>query len=340
MGNKGLKVKENRTGDAILTVDRLFALLRNAPTPMLLLDEEGRLFLWSKAAAELLHLPRDPVLIPAEECIEHEELRAFLLEGPTDEPRELRFPDGRTFTVTLTTLPHIGQLVTMQEITHIKELEHSRSEFIAAIAHDLRTPLTAAQGYIELLERAGPLTEMQRDFIQRALLSLRHIANLIDDLLEISTLEGSYAIVMHRIELGELLLQTCNTYRAIVEEAGLTLRCNVPDEPLWVLGNAARLRQAIENLISNAIKYNRRNGIITIVLDKERLVIRDTGIGIAKEKIPLMFDRYLRFNNSEGGFGVGLSIVKKILDEYALEVEVVSKEGEGTSITIYWKGTA
>ncbi len=341
MGNKGLKVKENRTGDAILTVDRLFALLHNAPTPMLLLDEEGRLFLWSKAAAELLHLPRDPVLLPAEECIEPEELRALLLGGPTDEPRELRFPDGRTFTVTLTTLPHIGQLVTMQEITHIKELEHSRSEFIAAIAHDLRTPLTAAQGYIELLERAGPLTEMQRDFIQRALLSLRHIANLIDDLLEISTLEGSYAIVMHRIELGGLLLQTCNTYRAIVEEAGLTLRCNVPDEPLWVLGNAARLRQAIENLISNAIKYNRPHGWIAVSAyrsdDHVIVSVADSGIGIPHEEQERIFQRFYRIRDEERahipGSGLGLAIVKAVVEQHHGRIWMESTPGEGSTFS-------
>ena len=329
---------ENHTGDATLTVDRLFALLHNAPTPMLLLDEEHRLFLWSKSAAELLHLPRDPVLLPAEECIEHEELRALLLGEPTHEPRELRFPDGRTFTATLTTLPNIGQLVTMQEITHIKEIERSRSEFIAAIAHDLRTPLTAAQGYIELLDRAGPLTEMQRDFVQRALLSLRHINNLIDDLLEISELEGSYAIVMHRVELGGLLLQTCNTYRPIVEEAGLILRCNVPHEPLWVMGNAARLRQAIENLISNAIKYNRPNGWVAVSAyrsdDHVIVSVADSGIGIPHEEQERIFQRFYRIHDEQRahipGSGLGLAIVKAVIEQHHGRIWMESTPGEGS----------
>jgi len=92
----------------------------------------------------------------------------------------------------------------------------------------------------------------------------------------------------------------------------------------------------MNNLISNAIKYNKRNGTVGIQLREGLLVIWDTGIGMNEEKIPFMFDRYMRFNNSEGGFGVGLSIVKKILDEYHISIEVESTEGEGTRMVLRW----
>jgi len=92
----------------------------------------------------------------------------------------------------------------------------------------------------------------------------------------------------------------------------------------------------IDNLISNAIKYNKRGGKIMIVLKNNTLSIEDTGIGIEEEEIPFMFDRYMRFNQSEGGFGVGLSIVKKIISEYALKLTVTSKVGEGTKMVIAW----
>jgi two-component system OmpR family sensor kinase len=97
-----------------------------------------------------------------------------------------------------------------------------------------------------------------------------------------------------------------------------------------------KITRVIDNLISNAIKYNKRNGMIEITLLQGELQIRDTGIGIDEEKIPFMFDRYLRFNDSEGGFGVGLSIVKMILDEYAISIDVKSKEGEGTTMVLKW----
>ena len=94
--------------------------------------------------------------------------------------------------------------------------------------------------------------------------------------------------------------------------------------------------RVLDNLLSNAIKYNIRGGKIEIMLYNNELSIKDTGIGIAEEKIPFMFDRYMRFNNSEGGFGVGLSIVKKILDEYNINIEVQSKVGVGTKMEISW----
>jgi two-component system OmpR family sensor kinase len=94
----------------------------------------------------------------------------------------------------------------------------------------------------------------------------------------------------------------------------------------------------LDNLISNAIKYNKRGGKITIVLQEDMLSIADTGIGIAQSEIPFMFDRYMRFNQSEGGFGVGLSIVKQIADACNLKIEVDSEEGIGTTMKIRWNG--
>jgi two-component system OmpR family sensor kinase len=97
-----------------------------------------------------------------------------------------------------------------------------------------------------------------------------------------------------------------------------------------------KVTRVIDNLISNAIKYNQRGGTIGIELREGMLVVWDTGIGIEKEKIPFMFDRYMRFDESEGGFGIGLSIVKKILDEYHISIDVESEIKKGTRIIIKW----
>ena len=102
---------------------------------------------------------------------------------------------------------------------------------------------------------------------------------------------------------------------------------------IWI--DEAKIARVIDNLISNAIKYNKRSGEIALVLKEECLMISDTGIGIEKEKISAMFERYSRFNSTEGGFGIGLNIVKSILDEYKLEVEVNSVIKMGTTIKIH-----
>jgi two-component system OmpR family sensor kinase len=97
-----------------------------------------------------------------------------------------------------------------------------------------------------------------------------------------------------------------------------------------------KFSRVIDNILSNAIKYNKRGGKIEIILKENLLQVEDTGIGISEEKIPFIFDRYIRFNKSEGGFGVGLSIVKKIVDEYNIKIDVKSKEGKGTRVTLRW----
>ncbi|MBD3830652.1 MAG: HAMP domain-containing histidine kinase [Arcobacter sp.] len=94
--------------------------------------------------------------------------------------------------------------------------------------------------------------------------------------------------------------------------------------------------KTIDNLISNAIKYNKRKGIVDIKLLENSLTVKDSGIGIESEKIQYIFDRYSRFNSNEGGFGIGLSIVKNIIDEYGMKIDVKSQINEGTSITITW----
>ena len=97
-----------------------------------------------------------------------------------------------------------------------------------------------------------------------------------------------------------------------------------------------KFSRMLDNLISNAIKYNIRGGKIIIVLKNNQLTVQDTGIGISEEKIPFMFDRYMRFNQSEGGFGIGLSIVKKIVDEYHIKIDVYSKIKIGTRMVLSW----
>ncbi len=323
------------------TTSWVLPLLQAAADPLLLLDSEGRLCLWSYAAASLLGLKPEDLGVSFEQVIKHEPLRALIHRRVPEERQEIHFPNGRTFIATLTTLSEYGQLLVMQEVTQFKEMAHARTELIAAVAHDLRTPLTAVQGYIELLERAGPVNEEQREFIRRALLSLKAIDDLIEDLLDIGQLENGYTMVMHRLDIVELLLKSCCTFRPIVEEAGLALRCHLPNQSLWVMGNAARLRQAIGNLISNAIKYNRPNGWIALTAqqsDQHVIVsVADSGIGIPPGEHSRIFQRFYRIQDEHHanipGSGLGLAIVKSIIEQHNGRIWVESTPGEGSTFS-------
>jgi two-component system OmpR family sensor kinase len=148
------------------------------------------------------------------------------------------------------------------------------------------------------------------------------------------TLEQEKANEDEEIEIKELIYDRAEYFSILAQSKHI--ECNLDLEEATITMDKRKLTRVIDNLISNAIKYNKRNGTVGIKLRKGMLVIWDTGIGISEENIPFMFDRYMRFNKSEGGFGVGLSIVKNILDEYGITIVVKSKEGEGTRMELSW----
>jgi two-component system OmpR family sensor kinase len=106
--------------------------------------------------------------------------------------------------------------------------------------------------------------------------------------------------------------------------------------PSTLTADRRLIERVVDNLISNAVKYNRRGGTIRIGLRSDRLTVADTGIGIASEALPRVFERYTRFNESEGGFGIGLSIVRRICDHYGITIGIDSELGEGTTVTLSW----
>ena len=136
------------------------------------------------------------------------------------------------------------------------------------------------------------------------------------------------------LDVREIIADRVEYFEVLAKSKQVTFSLSLTEAEIVM--DRRKFIRVIDNLISNAIKYNKRNGEIRIELKRNRLVIEDTGIGISEEKIPFMFDRYLRFNKSEGGFGVGLSIVKKIVDEYGIRIEVESEEGVGTRMVLIW----
>ncbi len=206
--------------------------------------------------------------------------------------------------------------------------------FIKDTTHELNTPLSAILANIETMDKEV-MVEKNRKKLERIDIAARTVSTLYKDLTYL-TLEQEKENEDEPIDVSRLITDRVEYFEVLARSKQIAFTLEL--DSVTVVMDRRKLTRVIDNLISNAIKYNKRNGSIIIVLDKEKLSISDTGIGISEEKIPLMFDRYLRFNSSEGGFGVGLSIVKKILDEYGLRVEVASEESEGTTITIYWKG--
>jgi len=204
--------------------------------------------------------------------------------------------------------------------------------FIKDTTHELNTPISAILANIEMMD-TGVMVEKNKRKLARINIAAKTVSILYKDLTYL-TLEQEKENHDEAIEIKELIHNRAEYFSILAQSKHL--ECNLDLEEATITMDRRKFTRVIDNLISNAIKYNRRNGTVGIKLREGLLVVWDTGIGINAEKIPFIFDRYMRFNDSEGGFGVGLSIVKNILDEYDISIEVESKEGEGTSMVLRW----
>jgi two-component system phosphate regulon sensor histidine kinase PhoR len=305
-------------------------------------DEENAILLCNAASRAVLDLgDADLLHQPVGETIPHPALLSMFSqarETGRETRSEVPLDDGRTFNAQLTPIAGVGRVLVMQDITHLKELDRVKSEFVTAVSHDLRTPLTTIQGYIELLPRAGPVTAQQREFIQHVLQSLETITELVDNLLDSDRLEAGFDLEMGPCDLLQVIEQTIRDFRPRVEKKKQELRWNPPEALPLVQGNRHRLRQVMDNLLNNAMKYTRAGGwiAVTALEDNGHVVVHvaDNGIGILPAQQPYIFDKFYRVESEETlritGTGLGLSIVKTVIEKHNGRVWVESKAGEGS----------
>lgn len=321
---------------------RVSAILERAAEVIIVTDLSDRLWLWSETAGRAFGVDREAQGRPLADVIDNADICELFSRAPQHAAAlhtEVTLDDGRVFNAQLSTIATVGRVVVMQEITHLKELDRLKSEFVSTVSHDLRSPLTTIQGYVELLERAGPLNEMQRDFVSRALSSLTHITALISDLLDIGRIEAGYDLEMGALRLDTLIRTTVESAQVFAGSEAISLSMALPDRSLWVWGNARRLRQVLDNLISNAIKYNRPNGQVNVTIqrDGDHAIVRvsDTGIGVAAEQQGRIFERFYRVQSPETeeirGTGLGLAIVKSVIEKHKGRIWVESTAGKGST---------
>ena len=204
--------------------------------------------------------------------------------------------------------------------------------FIKDTTHELNTPLSTILANIEMMDRSV-MAEKNIKKLDRINSAAKSVSVLYKDLTYI-TLEQNKSNNDEQVNLKEIIEDRVEYFDVLASSKQITFSLDLDEASLYIDKN--KIVRVIDNLISNAIKYNKRGGSIHITLKEGSLVVEDSGIGIKSEKIPYMFDRYMRFNSSEGGFGIGLSIVKNILDEYGMSVEVSSELNQGTRIEIKW----
>ncbi len=202
--------------------------------------------------------------------------------------------------------------------------------FIKDTTHELNTPISAILANIEMTDKSV-MAKKNIKKLSRINIAAKTVSHLYQDL--------TYLVLGHQrsskdedINLKELILNRVDYFYILAQSKKISFELDLEEASFFI--DPIKIARVIDNLISNAIKYNKRNGTIKIVLRKNYFLISDTGIGIKSDKIKAVFDRYSRFNHSVGGFGIGLNIVKSIADEYNLKIEVTSTVEEGTTFKV------
>jgi len=254
---------------------------------------------------------------------------------------EIRFEDGRVFNARLTPITDVGYVISMQDISYLKELDRIKSDFVNVVSHDLRSPLTAILGYVELIERAGEINDQQREFIERVQASVLNITDLISDSLDLGRIESGLDVNKEIISLIQTIRQVCEEFGGLAHEKQQELLTNLPDDFPLIMGNPTRMRQMLENLIGNAVKYTPTEGKILVRARVEEgqvfVQVIDNGPGIPPLEQPFIFDKFYRASNISPetiGTGLGLAIVRSIVENHQGRIWVDSRLGKGTMFTV------
>ena len=326
-------------------LQKLDTIVEHIEDGVIILDEKSNLLLINPAARRSFGLWQDDEIKgkSIDEVLSHPDVKLLLSQG-IDNPlphNEINFEDGRVLSAQCTSIPHIGLAITMQDITYLKQIDRLKNEFVHTVSHDLRSPLTAILGYVDLLDRVGPVNDQQREFIHRVQNSVQNITSLVNDLLELGRIEAGFDIQREVVSLDGILRFALETLGGQISDKKLNLHVDLPTDMPSVRGNPIRLRQMVDNLIGNAIKYTPEGGEISIAVevqkDQDILRISDNGPGIPPSDQPHIFEKFYRASNvpkGVGGSGLGLAIVKSIIDNHQGRIWVDSLLGQGTTFTV------
>ncbi|MCR2804309.1 two-component system histidine kinase PnpS [Paenibacillus soyae] len=335
---------------------QLESVLANMINGIVMIDAKGQILLMNRRAEEVLGFSaRELVGRHFAEAKQQYEL-AQIIQEALDTRKHLReeitfyFPEERLLELNLVPISQSGPgdfggvLLVLQDVSAIRRLERMRSEFVANVSHELKTPIAAVKGFAEtLLGGAVKDEETTRSFLQIIFDESDRLNRLIGDILELSKIESRRVPLMFSpIELESFVSKTFALLEPEANRKQITLHHKV-ESGLYVEADEDRLRQILMNLLANGINYTPEGGRVTLSVhtadhDHIRFQVSDTGIGIPKKDLSRIFERFYRVDKarsrSSGGTGLGLSIVKHLVELHKGTLSVTSTVGVGTTFTI------
>lgn len=348
----------NRMAQAIQTTiqtlsgerDKLSELVATMADGVVVMDAEGQIVLSNSAAAGILGLRHEQLQGRRfSETVRDHQIQQLVSQcAATGQPQssrvELRRP-RKFLNVAASPLLDLQSgdvLLTIQDFTSVQQAEAGQREFVSNVSHELRNPLAAIKAIVETLE-SGTIEDeaVARDFLGRISQDVDRMSKLVDDLLELSRLEsGQLTLRLGDVAVACLLREVTARFQPAAAERGIILSSDAPDGLPALAADADRLRQVLINLLENALRFTPSGGSISLAAvaggGSVEFRVADTGVGIAPEHLPHVFERFYKVDRSRrsidygGGTGLGLAIARQIIEAHGGSMTVTSEEGAGS----------
>jgi len=328
---------------------RLAAVLASTTDAVIVTDQTERILLINRAAERIFNLNASKVAgRPVAKVIEPVKL-VKALTGQDEHTRnlELPLPNGQTYYASASTIISnegqvFGRVAVLRDITHLKEIDEMKSDFVATVSHDLRSPLTYMRGYATMVPMVDELSPKQHEYLEKILVGIDQMSQLVDDLLDLGRIEAGVDLAQERIEVKPLLEGIAEEYWQHAHLAGIKLQVDVADNISPIQGDGSLIRQALTNLVGNAIKYAPNSGPMWLRAEQKNseliLSVQDSGPGIPKQDQMRLFEKFYRVKQrgteKVKGSGLGLAIVRSIAERHGGRAWCYSQQGEGCTFAI------
>lgn len=339
---------------------RIHTILNSMTDGILVTNNEHQLVLWNPALLKMLNLDgRLETGTHISDTVPNKDLVKIIEKAyqpdaskytTISEEIEISGHGPRTLMVNVSVVrdekgQELGVVSTLRDITGLKEIDQIKSQFVTMVAHEIRAPLAAIEGYLNayLTGVAGSNPLITRQMLERAKTRAHSLLDLVSDLLQFIKLESKRLVrKKEMLDLTGIITNTVELLKGQGQAKELAFKVDIPKALPLVEADLGEMEQLLTNLVSNAIKYNRKHGSVLVSAGRSNhflvLKVKDTGIGISEEHLPQVFDEFYRVSGPETryttGTGLGLSIVKKIVESHLGRIEVESEPDKGTTFTV------
>ncbi len=322
----------------------LAGVLSGSGDAVVVVGPTGIVLLANPALGKMLQIDTEAMVGRAyTEVITHARLQQLLAGANGDTVAEITLPEERVIQANLIEVPASsgekgGRAAILRDMTPLKELERMKSEFVQAVSHELKNPISSVVLATELLLRSGNLNEVQQEMAQRIMDTAYYMNSLVSDLLDLGQIESRMGLKRAPLDLAGLTRAVLADLYPQALEKKIELTLEAADQ-VMVTGDQQQLYQVLMNLIGNAIKYTPASGVVMVSIEMEAggvtVRVQDTGIGIPPASLPHLFDKFYRVKSTAtagiNGTGLGLAIAKSIIDAHQGRIWIESEEGAGST---------